>query len=53
MALFLVFAVAPVFAEKQDIIMGTGGTSGTYYAMGGSLAQLYTNNGILSIAQTN
>jgi TRAP transporter TAXI family solute receptor len=52
-ALFVVaFSGVAFSADNQDIIMGTGGTSGTYYAMGGSLAQLYTNNGYPAIAQT-
>lgn len=41
-----------VFAEDLNITIGTGGTAGIYYAMGGGLSLLLSQNGYRSIAQT-
>ncbi|TFB08127.1 TAXI family TRAP transporter solute-binding subunit [Candidatus Atribacteria bacterium MT.SAG.1] len=41
-------------AEKQFIAIATGGTGGTYYPLGGALAQMLSNNveGLIVTAQT-
>lgn len=48
--LLLVIGAGTAFGVEQ-LIMGTGGTSGNYYAMGGGLAKIYSDNGIPTIAQ--
>lgn len=49
-SVFLVLGAAGAFSAEQ-LTMGTGGTAGNYYAMGGGLAKIYTDNGIPTIAQ--
>jgi len=46
-----IFVVAP---EKQFIAIATGGTGGTYYPLGGALAQMISNNveGLIVTAQS-
>lgn len=43
LSLMSVFAASAAFAASQ-FIMGTGGTSGTYYPLGGALSQVITDN---------
>jgi len=42
-------------AEKQFVAIATGGTGGTYYPLGGALAQMLSNNveGLIVTAQTS
>ena len=41
-------------AERQFLAIATGGTGGTYYPLGGALAQMLSNNveGLIVTAQT-
>ncbi|HER23591.1 MAG TPA: TAXI family TRAP transporter solute-binding subunit [Candidatus Atribacteria bacterium] len=43
-----------IAAEKQFVAIATGGTGGTYYPLGGALAQMLSNNveGLIVTAQT-
>ena len=43
LAVMGVFSASMAFAASQ-FIMGTGGTSGTYYPLGGALSQIITDN---------
>ncbi len=43
LALVGIFAASTAFAASQ-FIMGTGGTSGTYYPLGGALSQIITDH---------
>jgi len=42
-------------AERQFVAIATGGTGGTYYPLGGALAQMLSNNveGLIVTAQTS
>lgn len=42
-ALAGLFAASTAFAASQ-FIMGTGGTSGTYYPLGGAISQIITDH---------
>jgi len=41
MVLLMTFALAGCQATKSNLIMATGGTSGTYYPYGGAMAQIF------------
>ena len=43
LALVGIFAASTAFAASQ-FIMGTGGTSGTYYPLGGAISQIITDH---------
>lgn len=46
----LVFAVCAFAAEPMKLTMGTGGTAGTYYPLGGAISQIVSDKtGIVSI----
>jgi TRAP transporter TAXI family solute receptor len=49
-SIVLALGTGVAFAFEQ-LTMGTGGTAGNYYAMGGGLAKIYTDNDIPTIAQ--
>jgi TRAP transporter TAXI family solute receptor len=46
-----IFVVAP---EEQFVVIATGGTGGTYYPLGGALAQMISDNveGLIVTAQS-
>ena len=44
LAVMGVFAAAAAFAAPAQYIMGTGGTAGTYYPLGGAISQIITDN---------
>ena len=44
LALILVIGLAACGAKSSKMTMGTGGTTGTYYAFGGVLGQYIKNN---------
>lgn len=51
LAVLGIFAATAAFAAPAQYIMGTGGTAGTYYPLGGALSQIITDhsNGVVSV----
>lgn len=51
--LLMLLSSLPVFAGSQMLSIGTGGTSGTYYPLGGEIANMYneTIEGVKATAQ--
>ena len=54
-ALFLLTACGEVFSEDKEVVLATGGTAGTYFAVGGTMATVLNpllKNSSLSILST-